>query len=124
MSDYGDSLDDDEAAFKGWISRQLHGDSHFGSRYEVIKPGPKVMKTVMITNYGDKSTGELMKRKLRFRTFEKDKSGSWNFDDPDPKTTWWCENAEIDRLLAFLYSEVTETECYRILDKSHLMESF
>ena len=116
VSDYGDSLDDGEAAFKGWISRQLHGDSHFGSRYEVIKPGPKVMKTVMITNYGDKSTGELMKRKLRFRTFEKDKSGSWNFDDPDPKTTWWCENAEIDRLLAFLHSEVTETECYRILD--------
>ena len=116
MSDHGGSLSDGEAAFKDWIDRQLHNDSYFGSRYEVIKPGPRAMKTVVMTNYGDKSTGELIRRKLRFRTFERDESGSWNFDNPDSKTTWWCENAEIDRLVAFLHSEIAAAEHYRLVD--------
>ncbi len=116
MSGSGDGFDDSEVAFKVWVNNQPHGETHMGSRGAIIKIGRYVMKTVMIADYGDKSTGELKKRKLRFRTLQRDKFGGWDFDNPDPKTTWWCENDEIGRLLAYLQSEIAETGRYRVVN--------
>ncbi|MDQ2873943.1 MAG: DUF4263 domain-containing protein [Actinomycetota bacterium] len=71
-----------------------------------------------IANYGNKDTGEVKKRELRFRTHNRQKGSrsGWNFDEPDPKTTWWCENEEIERVLSFLQSEVSRTGRYRLVD--------
>jgi hypothetical protein len=74
-----------------------------GNRVAVIKQGRDVIKTVEVADYGDKAAGEIKKRELRFRTHRRrkdDDETGWGFDGPDPKTTWWCENDEVERLLS------------------------
>jgi hypothetical protein len=105
-------------AFRVWVSQQPQGEGHMGLRGAVIKQGRDVMKTVTETNYGDKATGEIKKRELRFRTHGRHKDGQpgWDFDEPDPKTTWWCENEEVERLHSFLQADVARTGRYRVVD--------
>jgi hypothetical protein len=107
-----------EDAFKVWVSRQPQDARQLGLRGAVIKQGPYVMKTVTVANYGDKETGEIKKRELRFRTHQRHKGfqAGYNFDEPDPKTTWWCEGTEIERVLSFLQSDVARTGRYRVVD--------
>ena len=87
-----------------------------GRRGAVIKRGRDVIKTIILTNYGDRSSGEVKKRELRFRTHENRRGQQPDYDEPDPKTTWWCEGKEIERVLAFLQSNVARTGRYRIVD--------
>ena len=107
-----------ENAFKIWVAKHSDVGRHLGFRGAVIKQGRDVMKIVTLANFGDNETGEVRKRVLRFRTHERSKgeTSGWNFDEPDPKTTWWCENDEIQRLLAFLHSDVARTGRYRVVD--------
>lgn len=105
-------------SFRIWVTQQPQGGRHMGLRGAVIKQGRDVMKTVTLANYGDKTTGEIKKRELRFRTHgrRKDEQPGWDFDEADPKTTWWCENEEVERLLSFLHSDVARTGRYRVVD--------
>jgi len=114
MTDAEPPLADD--AFTVWINRPSTDGKHMGNRGAVIKRGRDVTKTIIVTNYGDKLTGEIRKRILRFRTYEHRRGCQPNYDEPDPKTTWWCENDEIERVLAFLQSDVARTGRYRIVD--------
>ncbi len=104
--------------FKVWISSQPQGLGQFGHRGAVIKPGPHVLKTVTWSTYGNDKTGEVKKRQLRFRAHNRRRDGrpGWDFDEPETKATWFCEDEEIDRLLAFLHSEVAEGGRYRVVD--------
>ncbi len=104
--------------FKVWINNQPQRAGQFGHQGAVIKPGPYVFKTVTRSIYGDDATGEAKKRQLRFRAHNRRRDGlpGWDFDEPDPKASWSCENEEIEKLLAFLHSEVAESGRYRLVD--------
>jgi len=113
-----DQPGDVAADLKIWVNRQPQGTGQLGTTGAVLKAGPHVIKTVHRSNYGDEATGEIRKRELRFRTHERRRDGlpGWDFDEADPKTSWWCENEQIDQLLAFLDSNVAKTGRYRVVD--------
>lgn len=104
--------------FTMWINRPTRDARHMGNSGAIIKKGRDVTKTVAMSNYGDKQKGEIKKRELRFRTYEHARGGEPDYDEKDPKNTWFCENDEIERVLAFLQSEVARTGRYRIVDTS------
>jgi hypothetical protein len=108
---------DGEDAFRIWVNRQPQAGPQMDLRGAVIKDGRYVLKTVTLTNYGDKKTGEIKKRELRFRTYDRRNrpQDGWDFDDLDSKTTWWCEDKEIERVLSFLQSDVARTGRYRVV---------
>jgi hypothetical protein len=81
----------------------------------MLKDGPQVAKTVTVAAFGDPATGEVKKRELRFRTSPRRTDGS-GFAFDSPTRTWACENGEVDRLLAFLQTEVEATGRYRLVD--------
>lgn len=105
-----------DEAFTVWINRPGRGKVFLARRGAQIKRGSLATKTVTLTDYGDKTTGKVSKRELRFRTHEHRKGESPDYDEPDPKTTWWCEGDEVERVLAFLQSEVIKTGRYRLVD--------
>jgi hypothetical protein len=106
----GDGGDRDE--FEVWVNRQPTRPGHFGYRTAWLKDGPQVAKTVTYAEFGDPTSGEVKNRELRFRTSPR-RAGQWDFDTPN--TTWACQNDELDKLLAFLQSEVG-TGHYRLVD--------
>jgi hypothetical protein len=112
-----ESLPADEA-FTVWVNRPGRGKVFLARRGAQIKRGSLATKTVTLTDYGDKSTGTVSKRELRFRTHEHKKDESPDYDEPDPKTTWWCEGDEVERVIAFLQSEVSKTGRYKLVDTS------
>ncbi len=118
MAEDDHQASDAELDFRIWVNRQPQGTGQLGTSGAVIKPGPLVRKTVTRSNYGDDITGEIRKRDLRFRAHERRRDGQpgWDYDEADPKTSWWCENEEIDRLLAFLHTDVAESGRYRVVD--------
>src|SRR5216683_65098 len=107
-----------EDTFTIWVNQQPRSEGQMGQRGAVIKKGRDVLKTIIESIYGDEATGEIKKRELRFRTHGRRKDGQpgWDLDERDPKTTWWCEGEEDDRLLAFLQADVTRTGRYRVVD--------
>lgn len=113
MADDQHPLTDD--AFTIWINRPSRDVRHLGNSGAIIKKGRDVTKTVAVTSYGDKQTGEVKKRELKFRTYENRRDGRPDYDQKE-KNSWFCENDEIERVLAFLQSDVTRTGRYRIID--------
>jgi hypothetical protein len=118
MPDAGSSPDDE--AFRIWINRPSADAKHLGRVGAIIKRGRDVTKIVAVTNYGDKATGQIKKRELRFRTYEHRRGSQPNYDEPvsEKTKTWACENGEIERVLAFLQSDIGRTAQYRIVDTS------
>jgi len=84
-------------------------------RGATLKKGPRVCKTVALADYGDPATGELRTRELIFLAADRHPIGP-GYDFDNPRVRWWCENEEVERLLAFLHSEVAETGRYRVVD--------
>jgi hypothetical protein len=105
-----------DESFTVWINRPGQGKVFLARRGAQIKRGSLTTKTVTLTDYGDPFTGALSKRELHFRTHEHKKGESPDYDEPDPKTTWWCEGDEVERVIAFLQSEVSKTGRYRLID--------
>ena len=103
--------------FTVWINRPQADSRHMGNKGAVIKRGRDVTKVVTLSSYGDRRTGEVKKRELRFRTYGH-REGEPDYADRDPKNVWFCENDEIERVMAFLQSEVARTGRYRIIDTS------
>lgn len=103
-------------AFTVWINRPSPDSRHMGNQGAIIKQGRDVTKIVTVTSYGNKHTGEIRNRELRFRAYAHRRDGQPDYDEKDPKSTWFCENEEIERVLAFLQSEVTRTARYQIVD--------
>ena len=102
--------------FTMWVNRPGRGANYIGRRGAIIKRGRDVTKTVTLTDYGNKSTGAVSKRELRFRTHEIRRGENLDYDEPAPKTTWWCEGDEVERVRAFLQSEVIKTGRYKLVD--------
>ncbi len=100
---------DDE--FKVWASKTRTSANQLGLEGVTLKKGPRVCKTVALARYGSPETGEVKKTELRFRTARRDGTGGFDFDGAE---TWACENAEIERLQAFL-DEHLEPGRYRLL---------
>jgi hypothetical protein len=101
--------------FDIWVQRQPAGPGHLGYRNAWLKDGPKVAKTVTYGEFGDPVTRQVKNRELRFRTAPRRPDG-YGFDFDDPTRTWACENAEIDKLLAFLQTQVGASGRYRLID--------
>lgn len=103
--------------FKVWTANQPTSPNYFGLEGATIKKGRDVCKTVEIALYGDPSTGEVRSRVLRFATFRRAKGGSgFDFQKPEDRSSWFCEDKEIDKLLAFLKDEVDQPGRYRVID--------
>ena len=115
MSTPEESLAQDDA-FTIWVNRPGWGSRQLGRQGAIIKRGQLVTKTVELTKYGDGLTAEVKKRELRFRAHAHRKGGDPDYDEPDPKASWYCEGEEIERVLAFLQSNVARTGRYRIVD--------
>ena len=115
MNSSEDSLPQDED-FTVWVNRPAWGDRQLERKGATIKKGQLVTKTVVLTKYGDGPSKEVKKRELRFRAHAHRKGYSPDYDEPDPKTTWYCEGKEIERALAFLQTDVARTGRYRIID--------
>lgn len=101
---------DDE--FKVWASRTPRSPNQLGLEGVTLKKGPQVCKTVALARYGSPETGEVKKTELRFRTAKRNDSGGFDFDGAH---AWACENAEIEKLQAFL-TEHLDPGRYRLLN--------
>jgi hypothetical protein len=101
--------------FTVWLSTQPTQPGHLGFEAAVLKTGPQTCKTVRLSQYGDTETGEVRKEELRFATYPS-LGPSLGYDFDHPTRQWACENDEIDRLLAFLYSDVAEPGRYQLID--------
>jgi hypothetical protein len=115
LSGISEDSTDPEAAFRIWINspRGLKR-KHKGA---VIKAGRRVMKTVELFHFGRANDGEIRNRALRFRSYEVRDGKKVDFDDEaNAKNTWFCEDEEIEKLLAFLNNEVAHTGRYRVVD--------
>lgn len=104
-----------ESAFRIWVN-QARGRTLKASG-AVLKPGPEVMKVVELCHYGDAKDGEVKNRTLKFRSFNVGKHQAPDFeDDKADKNNWYCENEEIEKLLAFLHHAVARTGRYQVVD--------
>lgn len=104
-----------EAAFRIWVNRPR--GRTLRDTGAVLKPGPEVMKTVTLGYYGSPTSGEVRNRTLRFRSHDVRANKTPAFDDDwADKNSWFCENEEIERLLAFLHNDVAHTGRYQVVD--------
>ncbi len=106
---------DHEIEFRVWLNgargRRL---DHKGV---VLKTGRDVMKTAELSHFGNPADGEVKSRTLRFRSFDLRGKRPVDFeDDAADKNSWFCQNEEIERLLAFLHSDVARTGRYQVVD--------
>lgn len=107
-----------EDGFRVWVDRHPLGPGQLGFRGAMLKDGPQVAKTVTVSEYGDVRTRQVKKRELRFSTTSRRPDGTGFAFGELTKTTWACEDDEMDRLLAFLQDEVDETGRYRLIDSA------
>lgn len=81
----------------------------------VLKDGPQIVKTVEFGLYGN---AENPKRQLQFHRFPKAADGDLEEDAMAKRTAAWsCENDELDKLLAFLHSNVARSGRYQVVDR-------
>lgn len=100
-------------AFRVWASQQPAKPNYMGLAGATVKLGKRVCKTASLARFGDGATGEVKKRVLRLAAYKRDGGG---FDFDKPMVTWYIENEEIDRLLAFLNKDVDQEGRYRVVD--------
>lgn len=75
------------------------------------------MKTAELFHFGGQNGGEVRNRTLRFRSHDLRGSKAVDFDDDtSDKNSWFCQDEEIEKLLAFLNDEVTRTGRYQLID--------
>ncbi|MYI21083.1 MAG: DUF4263 domain-containing protein, partial [Acidimicrobiia bacterium] len=104
----------DDDAFRMWVSEGTHQSRNYlGRKGAMLKPGPRVCKTASISLYGDGETKDVRKRELRFSSFAR-RDGQFDFENPE--NSWYIEDEEIERLLAFLNADVDHTGRYRVVD--------
>lgn len=110
--------DNDE--FNVWINRQPSGPGQLGTRGAVIKRGSRVCKTVSISEYGDLSTGVVSRRELTFQSAQRLPNGRFDFERAQK---WRCGNEELQRLVAFLSTDVDKAGRYRVVDTESPMNA-
>ncbi|MEU5135585.1 MULTISPECIES: Shedu anti-phage system protein SduA domain-containing protein [Streptomyces] len=98
-----------------WGLEPREEDGLFGTKNIEIKSGPRVYKRASISVYGSPTSGEIKKEELRLESFAR-KIGSNEFDFDNPKDRWFCENGEIERLVAFLSGAFSTAGRYRLID--------
>lgn len=101
-------------AFRVWVSNQPTRPGQMGSSGIVLKRGPRVVKTLMLSTFGNEETGEVRRRVLRAQTCPL-RPGGVGYDFDNPAYSWSCENEEADALIAFLAGEVPPVGRYRLL---------
>jgi hypothetical protein len=114
LSSSGEDPADPDAAFRIWVNRSRGRMlKHKGA---VIKAGRDVKKTVELVHYGSQTDGKVRNRTLRFRNHDVRGGKTVDFDDEKAsKNAWFCENDEIEKLLAFLHNDVAHTGRYRVV---------
>lgn len=105
-----------EEAFTVWVNRPRgNNQKRTGA---VVKSGRDVMKTVQLEHYGRPESDRVSMRSLRFSTFDRRGDCIPDFEDREAtKSTWFCENDEIDKVVAFLDNEIGQTGRYRLVDR-------
>lgn len=105
-----------EEAFTVWVN-QPRGNNQKRTG-AVVKSGRDVIKTVLLEHYGRPESGRVSKRSMRFSAFDRRGDRVPDFEDLEAaKSTWFCENDEIDKVVAFLDNEVGRTGRYRLVDR-------
>jgi hypothetical protein len=106
---------DAESAFTAWVNRK--SDGQVTSTGAILKKGRDVMKTVQTRYFGHAPDGEPSRRELRFRTHTVRGRTEFDFDDNSAdKTSWYCQNDEIDRLVVYLTESVDRTGRFRMVE--------
>jgi hypothetical protein len=105
----------DDEEFTVWLNNQPSAPGQLRCEGAVVKQGPRVIKTVILAEYGDQTTGEVRRRQLTVRTCPRRADGP-GYDFDHPTFRWYCEDEEFDRLLTFLTTDVEQTGRYRLLD--------
>jgi hypothetical protein len=105
-----------EQAFTVWVNKPRgHTQKRTGA---IVKSGRDVMKTVQLEHYGRPESGRVSKRSLRFSSYDRRGDRIPDFDEREAtKTSWFCEDDEIDKVVAFLDNEVGRTGRYRLVDR-------
>ncbi|MFE2114737.1 Shedu anti-phage system protein SduA domain-containing protein [Streptomyces microflavus] len=98
-----------------WGLEPREEEGLFGTRNAEIKNGPRVYKRASISLYGSPTSGEIRKEELRLESYAR-KAGSSEFDFDNPKDRWFCENGEIEKLIAFLSGAFGTAGRYRLVD--------
>jgi hypothetical protein len=78
-----------------------------------IKEGPCTYKTAALLYLGDKESGVVKSKVLQLRSYSKRADGTYDFDNPDQK--WYCTDAEVTQVQAFLNSELSEAGTYQLV---------
>ncbi|WP_206794312.1 Shedu anti-phage system protein SduA domain-containing protein [Amycolatopsis sp. MtRt-6] len=115
MSEPGDAQGSPEGELRIWVNGRR--GARLQHRGAILKDGRDVKKTVELTHYGSRDSGEIRKRELRFTSFDVRVSGDATQEaGANTKNSWHCENDEIDRLLAFLCNDTSRTGRYQLVD--------
>ncbi len=105
-----------EDEFAVWVQRSPRRPGQLEFRGALLKKGTQVAKLATYATYGDTGTGEVRRRELAVKTVPRRPDGSgYNFNGDDVRR-WYCENEEIERLLAFLDSDVESSGRYVVVD--------
>lgn len=104
-----------EDAFSVWVRDAPAGPGQLSFTGVMLKKGPQVAKTASLSTFGDKDSGAVSKRELRFRRYQR-LVGTGGFDFDNPIDNWAIENDEIDRFVAWLTAGSSESSNYRLLD--------
>lgn len=104
-----------DEAFRIWVNRPR--GRTLRDTGAVLKPGPEVMKTVTLGHFGSQRTGEVKNRTLKFRSYDVRGTTPADFDENQAvKDSWHCEGEEIEKLLAFLHSDVARGGRFQVID--------
>lgn len=100
-----------------WVNPQNRTGSTVGSRGATLKNGRDVKKVVQYSEFGKADVGEIKNRTLRFSSYRRE-PGNEKDDFSHRESTWFIEDEEIERLIAFLGAEVEKSGRYRFIDAS------
>jgi hypothetical protein len=98
------------------VRRDLESPEQFALEQVVVKNGPQVYKVAVVRTFGDPDTGEVKKREFRVQSYRR-KRDEAGYDFEKTESTWYCENAEIDRVQSLLSQQLpTLSGVYRRVD--------
>lgn len=101
--------------FNIWKQKQSQLPGALQARGTILKRGARVCKAAMITDFGDKETGELSKQELSFKTVQRRIDGP-GYDFDGSSRDWACQDDEIEKLRFFLNENTGESARYQVID--------
>ncbi|MFB9882071.1 Shedu anti-phage system protein SduA domain-containing protein [Planobispora siamensis] len=112
-----------ERAFRVRVAEDISNPKVLSAETLEVKKGPQAWKAAKLRTYGDRDTGEIRKREFSVEQYAAKLWGAGYRFDEKPERRWYCEDAEIDALLAFLNGAMPSTGTYIRVDDVSLPEA-